>query len=145
MLIVWNTVSSEDISNLSGSSSQLLILIRVTCGTCLNVHFWTPTLCVLVAQSCPILFDPMNYSPPSSSVHGSPRQEFLSGMPFPSPRDLPDPGIESRSPELQAGSLPSKLPGKLKNPIFWANSLSADVDGPRILHFGKWFCGKNML
>ena len=37
------------------------------------------------------------------------RQEHWSGLPFPSPGDLPDPGIESRSPALQADSLPSEL------------------------------------
>ena len=39
-------------------------------------------------------------------------QEYWSGLPFPSPRDLPDPGIEPRSPTLQADSLPSEPPGK---------------------------------
>ena len=37
------------------------------------------------------------------------RQEYWSGLPFPSPGDLPDPGIESRSPALQADSLPPEL------------------------------------
>ena len=41
-----------------------------------------------------------------------PRQEYWSGLPFPSPGDLPDPGIEPRSPTLQADALPSELPGK---------------------------------
>ena len=40
------------------------------------------------------------------------RQENLSGLSFPSPGDLPNPGIESSSPELQADSLPSEPPGK---------------------------------
>ena len=40
------------------------------------------------------------------------RQEYWSGLPFPSPGDLPDPGIESGSPTLQADSLPSEPPGK---------------------------------
>ena len=40
------------------------------------------------------------------------RQEYCSGEPFPSPGDLPDPGIEPRPPALQAGSLPSEPPGK---------------------------------
>ena len=35
------------------------------------------------------------------------------GLPFPSPGDLPNPGIEPRSPALQADALPSELPGKL--------------------------------
>ena len=41
------------------------------------------------------------------------RQEYWSGLPFPFSGDLPDPGIESRSPALQADSLPSESPGKL--------------------------------
>ena len=40
------------------------------------------------------------------------RQEYWSGLPFPSPGDLPDPGIEPRSPELQVESLSSESPGK---------------------------------
>ena len=43
---------------------------------------------------------------------GFSRQEYWSGLPFPSPGELPDTGIESRSPELQADSLPSEPPGK---------------------------------
>ena len=40
------------------------------------------------------------------------RQEYWSGLPFPSPGDLPNPGIETRSPALQANSLPNELQGK---------------------------------
>ena len=40
------------------------------------------------------------------------RQEYWSGLPFPSLGDLPDPGIEPRSPSLQADALPSEPPGK---------------------------------
>ena len=40
------------------------------------------------------------------------RQEYWSGLPFPSPGDLPDPGIKSRSPTLQADALPSEPAGK---------------------------------
>ena len=40
------------------------------------------------------------------------RQEYWSGWPFPSSGDLPDPGIQTRSPALQADSLPPELPGK---------------------------------
>ena len=43
---------------------------------------------------------------------GFSRQECWSGLPFPSPGALPDPGIEPRSPALQADSLPTELPGK---------------------------------
>ena len=40
------------------------------------------------------------------------RQEYWSGLPFPSPGDLPNPGTEPRSPSLWADSLPSESPGK---------------------------------
>ena len=43
---------------------------------------------------------------------GFPRQEYWSRLPFPSPGDLPDPGIEPRSPALQADALTSKPPRK---------------------------------
>jgi len=43
---------------------------------------------------------------------GFSRQEYRSGLPFPSPGDLPDPGIEPRSPTLQADALTSEPPGK---------------------------------
>ena len=46
---------------------------------------------------------------------GFSRQEYWSGLPFPSPGDLPDPGIEPRASTLQADALPSKPPGKLQN------------------------------
>ena len=42
------------------------------------------------------------------------RQEYWSGLPFPSPGDLLDPGIEPGSPSLQADALPSEPPGKPK-------------------------------
>ena len=44
---------------------------------------------------------------------GFSRQEYWSGLPFPSPGDLPDPGIEPRSPALKADALTSEPPGKL--------------------------------
>ena len=44
------------------------------------------------------------------------RQEYWSGLPHPSPGDIPDPGIKSRSPALQADSLPSEPPRK---PWLW--------------------------
>ena len=45
------------------------------------------------------------------------RQEYWSGLPFPSPRDLPNPEIEPRSPALQAAPLPSEPPGKPSYPL----------------------------
>ena len=46
---------------------------------------------------------------------GFSRQEYWSGVPFPSIGTLPDPGIEPRSPALQAEALTSEPPGKPKN------------------------------
>ena len=43
---------------------------------------------------------------------GFSRQEYWSGLPFPSPGDLSDPGIDPRSPALQADALTSETPGK---------------------------------
>ena len=48
-------------------------------------------------------------APPSMEFS---RQEYWRGLPFPSPGNLPDPGIESRSPALQADTLPYEPPGK---------------------------------
>ena len=70
---------------------------------------------------------------------GFSRQEYWSGLPCPPPGNLPNPGIEPRSPTLQADSLPSEPPGKpsppgdLPNPgifpTFQANSLPSEPPG----------------
>ena len=54
---------------------------------------------------------PWTVAPQAPPSMGFSRQEYWSGLPFPSPRDLPDPGIEPRSPTLQADALPSELKG----------------------------------
>ena len=61
-----------------------------------------------VTHSCLTLCDPMDCSPPGSVSMGFCSQEYWSGLPSLSPGDLPDPGIEPGSPELQADSLPSE-------------------------------------
>ena len=53
-----------------------------------------------VAQSCLTLCEPMDCSLPGSLSMGFSRQEYWSGLPFPSPRDLPNSGTELRSPAL---------------------------------------------
>ena len=53
-------------------------------------------------------------APPSMGFSG---QEYWSGLPFPSPGDLPDPGIKPWSPAFQADTLTSEPPGK-SNCIF---------------------------
>ena len=73
-------------------------------------------VCVLVTQSCPTLCDPMDCSLPGSSVHGI-LQARITGVGCHSllQGNLPDPGIEPKSPALQADSLPSEPPGKIAN------------------------------
>ena len=66
-------------------------------------------LCVLVAQPCPTLCNPVDCSQPGSSVQGFSREDYQNGLPFPSPGDLPNPRIESGSPTWQTDSLPSLL------------------------------------
>ena len=68
-------------------------------------------LVVLVTKSCLTLATPWTatcQAPLSMEFSG---QEYWSELPFPSPRDLPDPGIKPRSPVLQADSLPTELQG----------------------------------
>ena len=57
------------------------------------------------------LCDPIDYNLPDYSVHGI-LQAYWSGLTFPSPGGLPDPGIEPGSPAFQADSLSSDPPGK---------------------------------
>ena len=57
-------------------------------------------------QSRPVLCDPMDCSPPGSSINGILQARILNGLPCPPPEDLPEPGIEStslRSPALAGG------------------------------------------
>ena len=70
-------------------------------------------LLMVVAQLCPTVCNPMG-----SVVHqaalsmGLSGQEYWSGLPLPSPRALPHPGIEPASPALQGVSLPTEPTGK---------------------------------
>ena len=62
------------------------------------------------AQSCPTVCDPRDYT-----AHGILQSRVLEPVAFPFSGDLPNPGIELRSPALQADSLPAEPQGKLKN------------------------------
>ena len=76
-------------------------------------HFPDEDVCTCsVAKSCLTVCDPMNCSLPGFSVHGVFRAKCWSGLPFPFPRDLPDPGIKPKSPVWQVDSLPLTPPGK---------------------------------
>ena len=68
------------------------------------------------------------------------RQEDWSGEPFPSPGDLPNPGIESRSPTLQADSLPAEPQGKPKKTGVGSLSLLRGIFLPQKLNLGLLHC-----
>ena len=77
---------------------------------------------VKLLKSCLTLCNPMDCSPPRSSIHGISQQEYWSGLPFPTPRDLSDPRVVSCIPVLlfscsvisdslqPCGLLPARLP-----------------------------------
>ena len=64
---------------------------------------------VLVAKSCPTLASPWTAARQAPLSMGFSRQEYWSGLPFPSPGDLPNPGIEPGSLALQADSSLTEL------------------------------------
>ena len=66
----------------------------------------------LVSKSCLTLATPWTVACQASLSMGFPREEYWRGLPFPFPGDLPDPGVEPKSPALQADSLPTELLGK---------------------------------
>ena len=79
---------------------QMLVMFK-NVGVCMSAK---------LLQSCPTLCDPMDHSPPGSSVNGN-------GLLCPPPEDLPDPGIKPvspASPEMQADSLPLSHQGTPK-------------------------------
>ena len=63
-----------------------------------------------IIQSCLTLCDPRDYT-----VHGILQARIIEWVAFPFSRDLPNPGIEARSPTLQVDSLPAELQGKPEN------------------------------
>ena len=66
----------------------------------------------LVAKSCLTLVTPWTGAQQASLSIGFSRQEYWSGLPLPSPRDLPDPGTKPGPSAMQAVSLLTELPGK---------------------------------
>ena len=70
-------------------------------------------LVVLVTKSCPTLVTPWTVACRAPLSMGFSQQEYWHGVLFPSPGNLPDPGIKPWSPALKADCLQSKLQGKL--------------------------------
>ena len=95
--------------------SNLACKVRLRGETSQNLNQGSPAFKIhtlLVSQSCPTLCSPMDYTCQTSLSLGFFRQEYWSGLRFPSPRDLPDTGIKPWSPALQADSLSSEPPEK---------------------------------
>ena len=69
-------------------------------------------------------------APPSM---GFSRQEYWSGLPFPSPGDLPDPGIKPGSPALEADALTSETPGK-PHQLYSINYIGIQLILPLVFH-----------
>ena len=77
----------------------------------------------LVAKLCLTLCNPMDCTHQAPPSMGFPRQEYWSGLPLPSPGDLPNPGIETTWPV---------------SPVLWADSLSLEASkksAPQTAHF----------
>ena len=66
----------------------------------------------LVAKSHPLFVTTWSVAPQAPLFVVFPRQEYWSGLPFPSPGDLPSPGTESMSPALAGGFFTTEPPGK---------------------------------
>ena len=81
---------------------------------------------VTVTQTCLTLCNPMGYT-----VHGILQARVLEWVALPFSRDLPNPGIEPKSPTLQADSLPSEPPGKPLY-VFPLLSIVITVGPPRL-------------
>ena len=73
------------------------------------IYNYIPRVSLSLVQ---LFHDPMGCSPPGSSVHGVSQQEYKSGLPFPSPGDLPNSGTEPMSPALADGFFTPAPTGK---------------------------------
>ena len=108
-----------------GSAGPIVSSLSMTC-VLRNSVLVTLGLALCAFQSCPTLCNPMNCNPPGSCLWEFPKQEYWSGLLFPSPGDFPDSGIEPGSPTLQADSLPSE-PSPAQAHTRCSENISADA------------------
>ena len=85
--------------------------VQPCCST--SQCFFTFNVCVLITQSCLTLWDPMDCTPPGSSVHGIPQARILEWVAIPFSIRSFWPGIEPDSPTFQADSLRSEPSGTI--------------------------------
>ena len=119
----WNSTNLIFISMFISAviKADIIFLIQHYILEPLNAYPWLVTtanawlgfwFCAMYAQPCPALFDPMDCSPQAPLSMRFSRLEYWSGLPFPSPGDLPDPGMEPASLALAGRFLTTELPGK---------------------------------
>ena len=108
-----------------------------------GTRLWASRLlykCVCLCVSCSV---PSDFLQPHGARQtplsiGFPRQEYWTGLPYPSPGNFPDPGIKPRSPALQTDSLPSEPPGKPIDLWLWATLGGYNVKAIHITKTTKW-------
>ena len=109
----WGTWAPQRLSNCSKLVTDLGFQSWPSDFRPRNFSLLYTDICGLVAKSCPTVTAPWTVTCQAPLSMEFSRQEYWSGLPFPSPWDLPDPGIELRSPALQADALTSEPPGKI--------------------------------
>ena len=103
---IFYHLSSSDTASLPLDELSLQPVFSAPAGPDLKV------CCCWVAQSCPTLCDPMDCSPPGSSVHGISQARILEWVAISSPGALPSPWIEPRSPALAGEFFTTEPQGK---------------------------------
>ena len=98
------------------SKAQESKVLSKEVGLCIYIYYVCVCVRVCVCTracslSCVQLCDPMDESPPGSSVREFSSQEYWSGLPFPPSGDLPNPGTEPASPALAGKFFTTELPG----------------------------------
>ena len=123
----WSGLSTSNLGfhymPIQGSSSVFYLFILLLCCEYLKglTHFCLSVICgkvklLSLVRLFATLWTVAYQAPPSMKFS---RQEFWSGLPFPSPGDLPDPEIEPRPPPLEADTLTSEPPGKPNQVILY--------------------------
>ena len=110
LIVCMSAVENCLLISFAHFKNQFFLLLSLNCLCSLYIMDW---LACKVAQSCPALCNPISlaYQVPLSMEFS--RQEYWSGLPFPSPEGVPNQGIKPGSPALQADTLPSENQGSL--------------------------------
>ena len=123
---------------------SILQQIRQTCSVKQRV-FWTAVCCLfvgLVTKLCPTLVTPWTVACQAPLPMGYSRQEYWSGLPFLSPGDRPDPGIEPESPALQQILYWLSYEG---SPLIASLVLQLVKNPPEMQKTPVWFLGREDL